>query len=168
MPVGRVYIQKIIQTSGGRPVSQTIDVINSFDIYCKSIPFVLYTDVKEPYSNDWLDEDGLQEYLPQGGLKMKSYDMDIEWAYKGAYKSAAEKIKPFLDYLTGRSDGQPEMSIYCDWTNIGRTKIRLVKVSEKATYVSDEGNEDIVIFSTTLRVADPVTEFVVDKSKLNG
>ena len=54
------------------------------------------------------------------------------------------------------------MAIYCDYTKIGRYKIRLSKISEKATLVRDKDNGDIVIFKTTLKVCDPVTEFVYD------
>ena len=90
---------------------------------------------------------------------MKPYELEVEWAYKGAINSANNKIKNFLDFISGRSDSVPEMNIYCTWTGIGRKNVRLVKVSDKATIVRDEDNGDIVIFSTTLKVCDPVTDF---------
>ena len=161
MAYAKVYIQKDF-SKGETTNMQTKEVVSSFGIYCKDIPFLMYSDVKEPYSNDWLDEDGIEEYIPKEGLKMKPYDMEVEWAYKGAMYSANDKIKKFLDYLSGRSDNQPQMAIYCDYTKIGRYKIRLSKISDKVTLVRDKDNGDIVIFKTTLKVCDPVTEFVYD------
>lgn len=158
MAIARVYIEKI-NGSGDFVHVETIEVVRYFNIYCKSIPFKIYGEVKEPYSNDWLDEDGVEEYYPAKGFRMKPYELEVEWAYKGAINSANTKIKNFLDFLSGRSDSTPEMNIYCTWTGIGRKNVRLVKVSDKATIVRDEDNGDIVIFSTTLKVCDPVTDF---------
>lgn len=158
MSIARVYIEKAI--SKGPLVSLvTKEVVSDFGIYCKNIPFKMFGDVKEPYSNDWIDEDGEEEYLPAGGLKWKSYEIEVEWAYKGDVNTANKKILDFINYLSGRSDGQPSMSIYCTHTGIGRTNVRLVKVADKATLVRDENNGDIVLFTTTLKVCDPVTSY---------
>ena len=64
MAYAKVYIQKDF-SNGETANMQTKEVVSSFGIYCKDIPFLMYSDVKEPYSNDWLDEDGIEEYIPK-------------------------------------------------------------------------------------------------------
>lgn len=156
----RVYIRKSKKSSGGK--LKTYDTIDDFKIYCKDIPFKLYSDVKDVYSNDWVDEDGIEEYTPEDyGLKFKSYSIDVEWAYKGTKGSANTYIKKFLNYLSGKDGSGVMMSMYCTWTKIGRQNVRLEKIGDTATFLRDTDNGDIVIFKTTFKVGDPVTDITL-------
>ena len=54
------------------------------------------------------------------------------------------------------------MSIYDTYTDIGRQKVRLVKLNDNAELVRD-GDGDILIFSVTLKVCDPITNIKLTK-----
>jgi len=76
MQYEKVYIQK---TRSGSVIKETVA---DFDIYCADMPFKLFVEAKEPAKRDWLDEHGDDEYIPDGGLKMKAYTMDVKFCCK--------------------------------------------------------------------------------------
>lgn len=148
----RFYIQK---SNGSYPVKETI---SDFDIYLKDIPFKPSSEVKELYSNDWFDEDGDDEYIPSE-LKLAAHTIDVEFAYKGDKNTAYTKIKPFLDYLTGRDGTGSEFKFVCTYNGYGRQKVRFKGMSDDAELVRQD-NFDILIFKVTFKVNDPVHNVV--------
>lgn len=150
-----VFIQK---EQTGAVVKETVA---DFDVWCASIPFDIGMEVKEPVVRDWKDENGEDAYLGDS-LKFAAYDMTVKWCCKGDKFSANAVIRKFLNYLSGRDGSGMKMTMYCDWTKVGRRHIRLKKVSDDADlHRDDEG--DVVTFSTVLRVEDPVTEVTLIK-----
>lgn len=147
----KVYIQK---TKTGSPVKETIV---DFDIYCADMPFKMFVEAKDPTKHDWFDEHGDDEYIPDSGLKLKAYSMDVKFCCKGDKYSSNEKIKRFVSYLTGLDGSGAEMKMYCTWTKIGRKSIRFDKLNDKAELVRDDDG-DILVFTITLKVNDPVTD----------
>lgn len=137
------------------------DIVADFDIWCSNIPFDIGMDVKEPVVRDWQDEDGEDAYLGKS-LRFSAYDMTVKWCCKGDKFSANAKIDKFLKYLSGRDGSGLKMRIYCDWTQKGRRHVRLKSVSREAELHRDETG-DVVVFSTVLRVEDPVTEITLKK-----
>lgn len=133
-----------------------IETIEGYDIYAKSLPFDIAGEAKELPNNDWYDEDGDDEYIPQGGLKMKAYEIETEWAYKGNKFSANTQIRKFVDML--RTAGL--FSLKDEYTNLVRENVRFVKLHDDAELVRKEEG-DIVIFKVTLKVNNPETsEFI--------
>lgn len=166
MPIEKVYIQKeklvnnnpqfVIDPSSA-PTGRRV----WGNIYTNSIPFTMFDDIKDLYSNDWHDEHGLEEYADEtNGLMRKHYDMEVKWIYKGDKYSANTHIKGFLDFLSGKDGSGVWFKLYCTWTRIGRQHVRLLKVDNTAEIVRD-GNGDIIVFKTTLRVCDPVTDITL-------
>lgn len=154
MQYEKVYIQK---TKANSPIKETIA---DFDIYCADMPFKLFAEAKDPSKRDWFDEHGEDEYIPNGGIKLKSYTMDVKFCCKGEKYSANAKIQKFLNYLTGLDNTGAEMMMYCTWTKIGRTGIRFDKLSDKADLVRDEDG-DTLVFTVTFKVNDPVTDIIL-------
>lgn len=150
-----LYIQKMISGAAVK------DTVTNFDIYCMEIPFIIATEAKELASNDWYDEHGDEEYIPSA-LKMKAYEMDVKFACKGATKTCNAKINAFLNYLTGADQQNPgaKMKMYSTYTQIGRQDVRFVSLSEDAELVRD-ANGDILIFTVTFKVNDPVTNITL-------
>ena len=146
-----VYIQKI---GTGSPVKETIA---DFDIYCADMPFKLFVEAKAPSKRDWFDEHGDDEYIPNGGLKLKAYTIDVRFCCKGDKYSSNEKIKKFINYLTGLDGSGAEMKMYCTWTKIGRKGIRFDKLNDKAELLRDEDG-DTLVFTITFKVNDPITD----------
>nr|DAX76195.1 MAG TPA: hypothetical protein [Caudoviricetes sp.] len=151
MKYEKVYIQKI---GAGSPVKETIA---DFDIYCADMPFKLFVEAKAPSKRDWFDEHGDDEYIPNGGLKLKAYTMDVRFCCKGDKYSSNEKIKKFINYLTGLDGSGAEMKMYCTWTKIGRKGIRFDKLNDKAELLRDEDG-DTLVFTITFKVNDPITD----------
>ena len=148
-----LYIQK---TKSGATVK---DTVTNFDIYCMEIPFVIMNEAKDLASNDWFDEHGNDEYIPSA-LKMKAYEMDVKFACKGAWKTCNAKINAFVRYLTGADGSGAEMKMYSTYTQIGRQGIRFVSLNDDAELVRDK-NGDILMFTVTFRVNDPVTDITL-------
>ncbi len=151
MKYEKVYIQKI---GTGSPVKETIA---DFDIYCADMPFKLFVEAKAPSKRDWYDEHGDDEYIPNGGLKLKAYTMDVRFCCKGDKYSSNEKIKKFINYLSGLDGSGAEMKMYCTWTKIGRKGIRFDKLNDKAELLRDEDG-DTLVFTITFKVNDPITD----------
>ena len=153
----KTYFQKMRVNA---PVKETIE---DFSIYTKDIPFVICGESKELYSNDWKGESGSDEYIPSV-IPLKEYDMDVEFAYKGAKNSANTKIKAFLDYITGKDGTGAELKIYNTHTRIGRQHVRFVKLDDDADLERDDsGAGDILTFKITFRVNDPDTDITLSK-----
>lgn len=151
-----LYIQKTKENS---TVKCTVD---DFDIYCMDIQFSPIQEVKELPNNDWFDEHGDDEYIPEA-LCVKAYTWDIKFACKGAFKTVNEKINAFVAYLTGADGSGAEMKMYSSYTQIGRQGVRFMKMDDSAELIRDK-NGDILMFNVTFKVNDPVTNIVLTKS----
>lgn len=138
-----------------------IDTLDNWGIVCKEFPFKLYVEAKELPSHDWKDEDGDDEYIPSK-LPIASYEVEVEFAYKGVMDSANASIKGFLDYLTGRDGSGVELMVYDTYTKIGKQHVRFVSVSDDVFHRQEEGG-DVVVFSVAFKVNDPVTDITLSK-----
>ena len=142
-----------------------VDTLDNWGIVCKDFPFKLYGEAKELPSHDWKDEDGDDEYIPDV-LPIAAYEMEVEFAYKVDMFTANSNIKGFLDYLTGREGDGAEFMCYDTFTRIGRQKMRFVSVSEDIFHRDQNNSEygcDVIVFSVTFTVNDPVTDITLSK-----
>lgn len=156
--MARPYAILFKKMNDGAPV---VDTFDNWGIVCKDFPFKLYGEAKDLPSHDWKDEDGDDEYIPKE-LKIASYEVDVEFVYKGAIDSANTKIKGFLDYLTGRGGTGAELMVYDTYTKIGRQSVRFVSVEEDVFFRQTEYG-DILVFVVTFKVNDPVTDITLSK-----
>ena len=124
-------------------------------------PFPILPTPKEVYRNEWLDEDGDDEYIPDE-LKISSYEIEVEFVYKGELNTAHTQIKGFLDYLTGRGGTGAELMVYDTYTKIGRQSVRYVNAEPDIFWRQEEGG-DVVVFVVTFKVNDPTTEITLSK-----
>lgn len=155
MAYKKMYFQK---EGESEPVKESV---SDFSIWCKEFPFKLFGDAKEPASNEWDDEHGADEYVGDT-LFMEPYDMEVEFAYKGARDSANAKIKAFLNYLTGIDGTGVSLKIYDDFTKIGRRHVRYVSCEDDLT-VRTDSEGDVMVFIVTFRVNDPITDITLSK-----
>lgn len=129
------------------------NIKDDFGIYHKSVPYVLFPKVKEPFKNSWYDENGDDEYLPAVPT-YESYEMKIDFVYEGTLNSANNKIKDFLSFLQGGY-----FEIYDEYSGIGRQKVRYVSVDTDGYLYRRE--KDVVEFSVTFKVNDPITQITL-------
>lgn len=173
MAYDRFYIDKM---EGDEMRGAPLEVVEDFGIYVKSIPFAFSGNAKELPSNNWHDENGVDEYVP-GELMMEPYDMEVEFCCKKTKerdKSVNDRVQAFLNYLRGL-EVRPriglevmgtgaDFAIYDAHTGIGRKHVRLVSISDKAELFRDDGYE-ILVFSVTFRVNDPITNITLSKDE---
>ena len=126
-------------------------------IWIKSIPFQLYPKLKDPAKRSWPELNGDEEYLPESPV-FDAYTMEVNFVFIGERGTANAQIRGFMNYLS--RDG--EFSIYDTYSAIGRTHARYSSYSDKA-FRRREGENDIVQFSVTLKVNDPITEIRLSK-----
>lgn len=107
--------------------------------------------VKDVAKRDWPDEDGDDEYVPTD-LKLKAYDMQVKFGYKGDKYSANEKLSALQEYLCSGT-----MRIYDSYNAIGRQGVRFASIDDDAELVRDDVDGDILIISVKLKVNDPRT-----------
>lgn len=137
-----------------------IDTNVQWGIVCKEFPFVLYGESKELSKRDWYDEDGEDTFFPER-LAMQAYDLEVEFAYKGEMDSANLAIRSFLDYLTGRDQaGGTSLMVYDTYTKIGRQGIYFKDIKPDV-FVRNSSEGDVVTFSVTFRVTDPLTDITL-------
>lgn len=125
-------------------------------------PFKMGGEAKSLPSNDWIEDDGVEEYVPDV-LPMKDYDLKIRFGFKAstASQKANAAITAFRDYLTGRDTTYPGvwLKMYFEGYGIGRQKVRFSSMSEPEYWTS--GDCERAIFEVTFKVDDPVTEMEI-------
>lgn len=125
-------------------------------MYCMSIPFGPMPSSKELSKNEWADEDGDDEYIPEQ-LAISGYSMTVKLGFKGDKNSANASLRKMLGYLTGADGSGVEMKYYCDYTKEGRSGVRFVKINDEAELVRDDDG-DILVVSVELKVNAPMSD----------
>ena len=146
----KLYFQK------SRTGSPVVESIASWGMYCMSIPFGPMPSSKELSKNEWADEDGDDEYIPEQ-LAIKGYSMTVKLGFKGDKNSANASLRKMLGYLTGADGSGVEMKYYCDYTKEGRSGVRFVKINDEAELVRDDDG-DILVVSVELKVNAPMSD----------
>lgn len=160
-----IYIQKMSgEATNPHPC---YDVLEEFKLWGKEIPFKVGGEIKGVFTQEWVDEDGDDELVPDV-LMMKGYEMKWQLAYKGDKDSANRNINRFVEYLTGRSDGGGAMFyLYSTYTGIGRRYVRFVRLEDDAK-LERKADYDLLIISIVLKVNDPSTEIFAPTMKTVG
>lgn len=160
------YLQRMGTDTNGSayPVCESVA---TWGVFCKDIPFILQDKMKEPAKRTWYDENGDDEFIPEGGLMAEAYTMEVELGCKKMSAGEAQKLSSasvddvrqkvgqFVSYL--RTSGM--MKLYSSHTRTGRQNVRLSQLG-KATWKSENG-EEWLVFSVTLKVNDPVTDITL-------
>ena len=140
----------------------TVHDSDEWGIRISDIPFKVKGDAKELPSNDWHDEHGSEEFIPDE-LPMKAYDTTVSFVFKGAKGTAGAKIKSFLDYLANGG----RFKMYVEEYKMGRQHVRYDSYDPNAEYIDDDDDnkdgEDIILFKVKLQVNDPETQITLVK-----
>lgn len=133
------------------------DLLSDFSMSCMDFAFPFSIEAKELASEDWIDEDGEDTFVPEI-LPIKAYDLEIKISYSGAKGTGKTKAMSLLNYLTGRDGTGSELSIYNPHISTGRQKVRFLSMTPEFRSDNLEDNFDLTI---KLRVADPLTEITL-------
>ena len=143
MDFHEIYIQK------GTYQSPTLKKCSSdFGIYAVEVPYIGLPNVKEPYKNDWHDENGDDEYLPSSPV-FDAQEITLTLAYRG---TGGNGLKNFFDFIT-----KGEYSIYTECGKWGRQKVRYVDYDTDAYYFKDSNSTDVLVFKVKFKVNDPIS-----------
>ena len=140
-----------------------LDVLTTFSVVVKTHDYPMAYKVKEPYKNQWKDENGDDEYIGTNGLYIEAFTFKLECAMfaKGVSMDTAiadlnEGIRAFRAVL---SNGF--FKTYDSWTGFGFKDVRLSEFPDPGQDAYDvvDGMAR-VIFNVSLKVNDPVTHMV--------
>lgn len=143
-----------------------IDTAAEWGLVAKSTPYPAMPEPKETYVNDFMDEDGDDEYTAE--MHYKSFTFDVEFyvkAYASGASSAADVLRSQIAaFFAHVKEG--EFMVYDSYTGLGRRKVRYGNYSEGEGGFKARGNWARLIFTVTFKVNDPVSSVVLRDGKL--
>lgn len=140
-------------------------------------------ETKEPATRDWPGLDGEDVYIPSDGLRLKAFDVTIDFCYKGpvslyledaqgnvtSYGSAYKAFEAFKDYLTGHDGMGAHLDIYDPMSQRGYAGVYLKKIGNIKRHqnamatdrMSRLGVFEVLFFQATFRVTDPTKKITL-------
>ena len=146
--------------------SVATDIKEAYKVVVKTHDYPSYRKPKEPYKNDWKDENGDDEYLAQMYYDAFTFKAECVMFASGATARADLKagVLAFQTAIHG------EFSTYDSWTGFGFRSVRLSQFQ-----MPSNGDFDVfrvksgdtvteytrLIFTVEFKVNDPVTQMVL-------
>ncbi|MDE7345354.1 MAG: hypothetical protein K2N48_01275 [Muribaculaceae bacterium] len=147
--------------------SEVKDSLSAFGFAVCAIPWPS-EETEDVSVRVWPGQHGEDAYIPPSGLKLKAYDVEVEFCFKSSVLSlessegsAYEAYKALRNYLTGIDGSGGELKIYDPYWRRGRKKVRVKKIGDLDPHRSNV--DEVLSAKVTFRVADPVTEIGVGK-----
>lgn len=161
MQIKRTYIQQVGFDGQTYTKGKLVDTMDDFKIHCSEFPFKLFPEAKELPTRDWAGEDGRDVYVPTT-IPLASYEIEVEFIYRGDDGTMRKDIGDFLSFLYGRNDGAvgARLFIYDEQTEIGRKDVRVLSVDPEIYYDVDYDDEQVAKFKVKFSVEDPSTDVV--------
>lgn len=147
-----------IQTSSD---STAIDT-TQWGLVAKTNPYPALPDAKEPYKNDWLDEDGEEEYV--ASMHYKPIEFSVSFfvkAFDSLTDSAVKVLHSQLDSFFAKIK-EGEFKIYDSYTGLGRQHVRYVGYKEDDFKQRKDWAR--LIFTVTFKANDPITRMKLNNS----
>lgn len=130
-------------------------------LVAKSTPFPILPTPKEPYKNQWLDEDGDDEYNER--MYYESFEFDVAFYVKTLGTDAEQVLRRQIEsFFTKIRHG--EFKVFDSYTGLGRRRVRYAGYAEHEFKKADTWSR--AIFNVTFKVNDPITRITMDKGKL--
>lgn len=171
MTIYKTYVQQLGFDGETYTKGSVVDLLNKFNIACQEFPYKRNPKSKDLPTRDWAGEDGLDVYIPEGGLPTKSYDIDVEFIYVGTEESMREDLAAFIDFITGRAKADPRnevqsgrLAIYDEHVQMGRKDVVVSEIDNELYYRSDFDNDKVARFKVKFNVYDPTTEVTLSKN----
>lgn len=130
----------------------------AYHLVAQSQPYQDNSEVKEPYRNDWFDEDGDDEYTAQ--MFRKSFEFQVKFFIKAVMgqndvdeTAAMGEIVAQRKAFRERLISSGSFKFYDDWNKCGFRSIRFVKDETEERSIGKGGAW--MIFSVTFKVNDP-------------
>lgn len=154
------YIQTDVDTAA-------VDT-RTWGMVAKSNPYPVIPTPKEVYKNEWLDEDGDDEYNAQ--MFYESIEFEVVFyvkAYSTSTSTAEEVLRKQIDTFFSKIM-RGEFKVYDSYTGIGRKKVRFAGVSEEEFKKRLVAHDDWAraIFTAKFKANDPITRMTIKDGKI--
>ena len=144
-------------------------------LVAKVNPFPILPNPKDPYKNEWLDEDGDDEYIgmtdEQGryhsGMRYEAIEFEVTFYIKAigdsSEKTLVSQIESFFNKIKDR-----EFKIYDSYTGIGRKKVRYAGFDQDSykRNIMKSSEWTRAIFVVKFKANDPITRVTISNGKL--
>lgn len=149
----------LIQKANGDDTS--VRSLQVWGIVATDLPFKIVGEIKDIPKNDWFDEDGDDEFIPDTPV-YKAYEMEAKFFMEApTMKALMDNIRNFITFIATNGC----FSMYNPNTGVGRQNIRYVSHSDEAKY--NKVNTSVGIkytseFSLKLKVNNPNTNITLN------
>lgn len=144
------------------------DTKEAWGMVAKTNPYPLLPSPKDPYKNDWKDEDGDDEYTTY--MHYKGFEMEVEFYVKavdGTTTTAAADLHTAVwSFFTAVREGN--FRVYDAYTGLGFQRVRYAGSDfEDATFKERNGTAT-VMFTVKFKVNDPVTRMTLNNGVITA
>ena len=144
------------------------DTKTAWGMVAKTNPYPLLPTPKDPYKNDWKDEDGDDEYTTY--MHYKGFEMEVEFYVKavdGTTTTAAADLHTAVwSFFTAVREGN--FRVYDAYTGLGFQRVRYAGSDfEDATFKERNGTAT-VMFTVKFKVNDPVTRMTLNNGVITA
>ena len=131
----------------------------------KTNPFPALPNPKEPFMNEWLDEDGDDEYNTQ--MHYEAFEFTVQFYVKVIGANAESVLLSQIESFFAKVK-TGEFMVYDSHTGLGRKGVRYAgfNADEYKRRYKATADWARAIFSVTFKVNDPITRIVLSNGKL--
>lgn len=116
-------------------------------------------ETEEVATRTWPGQHGEDAYVPPDGLKLKAYDVEVEFCYKGDVNTAVDAYGALRDYLIGANGDGAELRVYDPYWKRGRQGLHIKKIGDFDPHRSNI--DEVLSLRATFRVTDPKTKITL-------
>jgi len=144
------------------------DTKSAWGMVAKTNPYPLLPTPKDPYKNDWKDEDGDDEYTTY--MHYKGFEMEVEFYMKAkdgeSTTAAADLYASAWSFFTAVREGN--FRIYDDYTKMGFQRVRYAGSDFDDNTFKERNGVATVMFTVKFKVNDPVTRMTLSNGVITA
>ncbi len=126
------------------------DTHEKYGLWIKHAPYSVMPKIKNIVTQNWMDEDGEDVFLPDT-IRHEAYDLELEFVYYENDNESNNNFRRFVNEIKGKW-----LKLYESYTGICRHGVYLVSVDEDPKFVR-RGEHDTVVWTAKFRVNQPDT-----------
>lgn len=162
----RLLIQQTSYNGVEYTKGPVVDTLDRWGIVCSESPFRIHGDPKDAVTRDWLDEHGVDAYIPKESY-LKSFTAEFTFLCTGSVDDVRANMGDFFKFLCGAGSDSvgARLVIYDEYNKVGWKDVRYKSHNPDALLMYDV--LDVVSkFKVTFDVFDPATEVTLNGGNL--
>lgn len=140
--------------------SSPIDLRETYHLVCRANPYPLLPNPKTPFKNEWLDEDGDEEYTAE--MYYEAFEFEVGFVIKAKATGSQSADAVIRSYINSFFD-HIRSAVFCTWdeyTGLGFRGARYAGFKEDSYKARDDWAR--AQFTVTFKVNDPTTRVSLD------